>query len=72
MRNNINRSIEIILKSLAQFPRPLDKEGNLDVKAFNEMPEVKEAIDAIKCVGVKTSNALAKRGFVAASMVLKF
>ena len=72
MRNNINREIKIILRSLAQFPRPLDKDGNLDVDAFNEMPEVKEAIDAIKCVGVKTSNALAKRGFIPASMILKF
>ena len=73
MKNKINRrEVEITLKSLSKLPRPLDKKGNLDITAFNDLPETKEAIQTLKELGIKNNYDLCKAGFVAASMVLHF
>jgi RNase H-fold protein (predicted Holliday junction resolvase) len=64
--------IKMVLESLSNFPRPLDKKGNLDITAFNDLPETKEAIQTLKELGIKNNYDLCKAGFVAASMVLHF
>jgi hypothetical protein len=64
--------IKMVLESLSNFPRPLDKKGNLDITAFNDLPETKEAIKTLKELGIKNNYDLCKAGFVAASMVLHF
>jgi hypothetical protein len=61
-----------ILNGLAQIAdRPKDPKGNLDVKAFNELPEVRKAIKRFKQVGI-TRKWLFKNGFQIAGLVLTF
>lgn len=51
---------------------PKDKSGNLDVKRFNEMKDIKKMIKELKALGVKHSSQLFDLGFIPAGMVLKF
>lgn len=45
--------VGIILNGLGAIAdRPMDKKGNLDVKAFNGLPEVKKAVNKLKELGV--------------------
>jgi RNase H-fold protein (predicted Holliday junction resolvase) len=64
--------IKMVLESLSNFPRPLDKKGNLDITAFNDLPETKEAIQTLKELGVNSSKDLEKLGFIPACLILKF
>jgi hypothetical protein len=67
------KEVEAVLKNLSNYPnRPLDKTGHLDDKAYQALPEVKEAIKTLKALGIKNNYDLCKAGFVAASMVLHF
>lgn len=60
-----------ILNGLAAIAdRPLDKKGNLDVKAFNELPEVIKAKRKLTDLGI-TRKFLWKY-FLAAGMILTF
>ena len=61
-----------VLNGLAQIAdRPTDAKGNLDVKAFNELPEVKKAVARLREVGV-SRKWLFKNGFQIAGMILTF
>ena len=64
------KKVEKILNSLSKIKdRPIDNSGNLDVVAFNKLPEVKKAVSELKELGAN-KNWLSKH-FVVASMILK-
>lgn len=59
-----------ILTDLGQIAnRPLDKKGNLDLQAFNELPEVKKAVRRLKELGV--DKKWLWKHFQIAGMILK-
>ena len=61
---------KVALNRLSEIKdRPLDKKGNLDVQAFNELPEVKIAVARLKRGGI-TKKWLWKH-FMVAGMLLK-
>ena len=63
--------VKTILCGLAEIAdRPKDKKGNLDVRAFNELPEVSKAVKKLKGLKV-TKKWLWSNGFMIAGMVLK-
>lgn len=65
------RQASIILNGLAKITdRPIDSKGNLDVKAFNELPEVIKAKRKLKELGI-TRKFLWKY-FIAAGLILTF
>ena len=51
---------------------PTTKDGQLDVKALNEMPETKAMIESLKTLGVKNRQHLSHEGFVVGGMLLNF
>jgi hypothetical protein len=60
------------LKALARTAdRPVDEKGNLDIEAFNRLPEVQKAINKFKAMGI-TREWLRKHGFLVAHIVLTF
>ena len=61
-----------VLNGLAQVAeRPKDKKGNLDVAAFNELPEVKKAVKRLREVGINRK-WLFNNGFQIAGFILTF
>ena len=52
--------------------RTTKKNGNLDIEAFNKQKIIKIIIEQLKSYGIKSADDLADKGFMAASMVLKF
>ena len=51
---------------------PTKKDGNLDMKALQEMKETKELIKKFKKLGIHSNEELFDNGFMAAGMILKF
>jgi len=61
-----------VLNGLSQIAdRPIDVKGNLDVKAFNELSEVKKAVKRLREVGINRK-WLFDNGFQIAGMILTF
>jgi hypothetical protein len=61
-----------VLNGLAQIAdRPKNKDGNLDVKSFNELPEVKKAIRRLRQAGINRK-WLFNNGFQIAGFILAF
>lgn len=72
-RYNQQAKISKILKKLTDItPVPQDDEGNLDVKAFNQIPEIIQAKEELQKMGIKKNSDLSSIGFVAAALVLRF
>jgi len=71
---NYNREIKCLLQLIANGigKRITDKNGNLDVEAFNKQRVIKMIVKQLKSYGVKSADDLADRGFMVASMILKF
>ena len=64
------KEVSTLLQMLANTAeRPLDKEGKLDVKAFNELRKVKLVKEKIKAMGVD-KKWLFNNGFMTAGMIL--
>jgi len=62
----------VALNKLAETKnKPTDKDGHLDLKAFQETPEVKKAISDLKELGVD-KKWLWSNGFMAAGILLNF
>ena len=63
--------VATILTSLGKIAdRPTDKKGNLDLQAFNELPEVEKTVKKLKELGVD-KKWLRENGFMVARMILK-
>lgn len=61
-----------VLNGLSQIAdRPKDQKGNLDVQAFNELPEVEKAIKRLKEVRI-SRKWLFRNGFQIAGFILTF
>jgi len=70
-KTTINKNkVSAILTGLGEIAdRPQDEKGNLNVKAFNELPEVKKTVKRLKELGVNRK-WLRDNGFQVALMVL--
>jgi hypothetical protein len=69
--NNKKDLVRAILERLSETQnRPLDKKGNLDVEAFNNLPETKKAIKELKLLKI-TKKWLWRNGFMSAGMLLR-
>jgi len=66
--NNVKKILDDITKIKE---RPLNKEGNLDLEAFNKLKEVKNQVLKLKKLGVDTK-WLFENNFIMAGMVLRF
>ena len=62
---------EVLNGSSQIADRPIDVKGNLDVKAFNELSEVKKAVKRLREVGINRK-WLFDNGFQIAGMILTF
>ena len=62
--------VVMILQGMIKADRPKDKKGNLDVSAFNKLPEIKKAIEDLKGLGVN-KKWLWRNGFQVAGLILK-
>ena len=73
MTKNNKKEIQELLQLVANGlgKRLTDKNGNLDIEAFNNQKSVKLIIEKLKSLGIKSNEDLFKMGFVAAGMVLK-
>ena len=71
MKKEINKSrVSTILTGLGEIAdRPVDEKGNLDLQAFNELPEVKKTVRKLKELGV--DKKWLWKHFQIAGMVLK-
>lgn len=66
-------AVEKLLKEISEIDyRPKNKDGSLDVDAFNNLERVKVIKNNLKSEGIKKSSDLGENGFIVAAMLLRF
>lgn len=60
------------LKRVAPIPHKPGQPDNMDVLAFNKMPEVMAVIENLKEIGFLHTKSLFDAGFIVAGMILRY